>query len=88
MSNWDDASGRRYVPLADGRIPLWVLLSVGDEALAVTPWHGYDNPMRLSAGEIARDCEMPANEVVGREFTAVGDENELHDFRLVHDPRK
>ncbi|MFI9507554.1 hypothetical protein [Nocardia sp. NPDC052566] len=82
-----DAARRTYAPLPDGRIPLRVVLAVGDQGHAVTPWHDTESPMLVSVAEIARDCGMPENEVVGRELTARGDAQELHDFRLVHDPR-
>ncbi|WP_306365389.1 hypothetical protein [Nocardia sp. CC227C] len=86
--NWDRAIGDDYEILPDGRIPVWVMGVVGDQARAVTPWNRHDNPAMLSATEIARDCELPnPGEVVGREFTADGDENSLRNFRLVHDPR-
>jgi hypothetical protein len=88
---WGDelgkVTGHDYAPLPDGRIPIWVIATVGDEALAVTPWHKAGRPMRLSAVEIGSDCAMSAREVVGREFTAVGDQGGLHGFRLVNDPR-
>lgn len=77
----------KYEVLPDGRATLWVLLTVGDQAHALTPWNTTKNPMILSASEIGRDCDIPAGEVIGREFTAEGDANGLHNFRLVHDPR-
>ena len=86
----DDArTGDDYEVLPDGRVPLWVMLTVGDDAHCVTPWHSHDDPLILSAAAIGRDCQMPAGEVVGREFTAAGGrDQELHDFRLVDDPRR
>ncbi|MVU78216.1 hypothetical protein GPX89_13295 [Nocardia sp. ET3-3] len=78
---------RTYEVRPDGRAQLRVFLSVGDQAQAVTPWHSHKNPMLLSVAEIARDCDLPEIEVVGREYTAAGDENGLREFQLVHDPR-
>ncbi|WP_378735491.1 hypothetical protein [Nocardia brasiliensis] len=78
---------RTYAVRADGRAELRVIATVGDQAHAVTPWHTAAEPMILSAAEIARDCDMPAGEVVGRELTALGDAEGLHDFQLVNDPR-
>ncbi|MFE7800096.1 hypothetical protein [Nocardia sp. NPDC057440] len=78
---------RNYRVLPDGRIPLWVMLAVEDAAYAVTPWHRADRPMRLSVEDIADDCDISPVEVVGGEFTAIGDSTALHSFRLMHDPR-
>jgi|GEM_PF-4590021 len=87
MIDWHKPA-RTYSVQPDGRARLRVVVVVGDDdAHAVTPWHTTDEPMRLSALEIARDCDIPAGEVVGREYTATGDRDALHDFRLVHDPR-
>ncbi|MFI8977427.1 hypothetical protein ACIGO9_31425 [Nocardia asteroides] len=81
-------TGDDYEVLPDGRVPLWVMLTVGDDVHCVTPWHKHTAPMIVSAAAIGLDCDMPAGEVVGREFTAAGTQNgQLHDFRLVHDPR-
>lgn len=87
--DFDDlCTGDDYAVLPDGRVPLWVMLTVGDEAHCVTPWQSHSCPLILSAAAIGRDCAMPASEVIGREFTAAGGQDErLHDFRLVHDPR-
>lgn len=82
------STGHDYQVLPDGRVPLWVLLTVGDDAHCVTPWHTHAAPLVLSAIVIGYDCDIPAGEVIGREFTAAGGEDRpLHDFRLVHDPR-
>ncbi|GAD83411.1 hypothetical protein NCAST_19_01130 [Nocardia asteroides NBRC 15531] len=82
------STGHDYQVLPDGRVPLWVMLTVGDDAHCVTPWHSYTAPLVLSATVMGRDCDIPAGEVIGREFTASGGLDEaLHDFRLVHDPR-
>ncbi|MBF6135860.1 hypothetical protein IU501_22985 [Nocardia otitidiscaviarum] len=87
--NWDRAIGDDYEVLPDGRVPVWIMGLVGDQARAVTPWNKHDDPIVLSAAEIARDCDLPTpGEVVGREFIAAGDANGLHDFELKHDPRK
>ncbi|MFJ4653895.1 hypothetical protein ACIP5Y_21740 [Nocardia sp. NPDC088792] len=83
----DKPIGHDYEVLPDGRIPLWVMLIIGDDAHVVTPWDDHDNPRIVSASAIGRDCTMPAGECIGREFTATGDRYGLHDFRLVHDPR-
>lgn len=87
--DWDAPStGHDYEVLPDGRVPVYVILTVGDDAHCVTPWHTYESPLILSAAEMGRDVDIPAGEVVGREFTAAGGQDErLHDFRLVHDPR-
>ncbi|WP_280470989.1 hypothetical protein [Nocardia cyriacigeorgica] len=87
--DWDaPATGHDYEVLPDGRVPVYVILTVGDDAHCVTPWHTYEAPLILSAAEMGRDVDIPAGEVVGREFTAAGGRGErLHDFRLVHDPR-
>lgn len=80
--------GEDYQVLPDGRVPLWVMLTVGDDAHCVTPWHTATAPLVLSAAVMGRDCDIPAGEVIDREFTAAGGQDEpLHDFRLVHDPR-
>ncbi|MFC9874845.1 hypothetical protein [Nocardia salmonicida] len=81
-------TGDDYAVQPDGRVPVWVMLTVGDDAHCVTPWHTHAAPLILSAAAIGRDCQMPPGEVIGREFTAAGSRDEpLHDFRLVHDPR-
>ncbi|SUA72613.1 Uncharacterised protein [Nocardia otitidiscaviarum] len=85
---FDRPLGYDYEPLPDGRIPVWIMGGVGDQARAVTPWNKHDTPALLSIAEIARDAGIPAGEVVGREFLATGDANGLHDFRLKFDPRK
>ncbi|MEU0871635.1 hypothetical protein [Nocardia brasiliensis] len=84
---FDRPLGYDYEPLPDGRIPVWVMGGVGDQARSVTPWHKHDAPMVLSIAEIARDAGIPPGEVVGREFTAAGDAEHLSDFKLKHDPR-
>lgn len=85
---WDwHKPARTYEVAPDGRAKFRVILTVGERAHAVTPWHTSRNPMLLSAAEIARDCDIPLSEVAGREFWARGDETELHDFELVFDPR-
>ncbi|WP_040853795.1 hypothetical protein [Nocardia niigatensis] len=81
------APARTYEVQPDGRAMLRVMLTYGDEAHAVTPWHTGRSPMILPAAEIARDADIPVNELPGREFTATGDENGLRDFKLVNDPR-
>lgn len=82
------STGDDYCVLPGGRVPLWVMLTVGDDAHCVTPWHTHQAPLILSAAVIGRDCTIPAGEAIGREFTAAGGRGEpLHDFRLVHDPR-
>ncbi|WP_228002059.1 hypothetical protein [Nocardia australiensis] len=63
------------------------MLTVADAAYAVTPWHRADRPMRLSASNIADDCDISVAAVIGQEFTAIGNADGLHDFRLMHDPR-
>lgn len=84
----DIETGQDYEVLPDGRVPVWVMLLVGDDAHCVTPWHTHEAPLILSADAIGRDCQMPAGEITGREFTAAGGQDEpLHDFRLVDDPR-
>ncbi|WP_039828095.1 hypothetical protein [Nocardia testacea] len=87
--DWDaPPTGDDYEVLPDGRVPVYVALTVGDKAYCVTPWHKRRDTLILSAAEMGRDCDIPAGEVVGREFTAAGGQHErLHDFRLVHDPR-
>ncbi|AYF77855.1 hypothetical protein D7D52_33095 [Nocardia yunnanensis] len=85
--DWFMKPARTYSVRDDGRVELRVILTVGDDAHVVTPWHSARRPMIVSAAEIALDCDMPVNEVPGRELTADGDQNGLHDFRLVHDPR-
>lgn len=88
LDSSDKPTGHDYKVLPDGRVPLWVMAVVGGEsARVVTPWNKSDNPMEVSAAEIERDCDLPPGECVGREFTAAGSPEGLHDFRLVHDPR-
>jgi hypothetical protein len=41
----------------------------------------------MPAADIARDADLPANELPGREFYAVPDGDGYRDFRLVDDPR-
>ncbi|WP_280421965.1 hypothetical protein [Nocardia carnea] len=88
--DWDARPvGEDYAVLPDGRAPVYVFVTVEDRAYCVTPWHTRDAPLILSAAEMGQDCDIPAGEVIGREFTAAGGEREpLHDFRLVHDPRR
>ncbi|RJO74153.1 hypothetical protein D5S18_18545 [Nocardia panacis] len=82
-----NAPARTYEVQPDGRAMLRVMLTYGEQAHCVTPWHTGKDPMILSAAEIARDADIPVNELPGREFTATGDEHALRDFRLVDDPR-
>lgn len=85
---WDwSRPARTYDVQSDGRAMFRVILTVGNLAKAVTPWHNGDAPMDLDAAEIARDCGLPLSEVCGREYTATGDRNGLRTFRLVNDPR-
>lgn len=81
------SAARTYEVQPDGRIQLRIFFAVGDRASAATPWHERRNPMIVSLSEVARDCALPEDEVVGRDYTASGDANALHDFRLVNDPR-
>lgn len=85
------ASARRDAPRFhvqdDGRARLQVLAVCDGVAYAVTPWHTTVEPMKLSVAEIAADCDLPASEVTGREYTATGDADGLSGFRLVRDPR-
>jgi hypothetical protein len=69
------------------RVPVRVLLTVGDQAELVTPDHTPQAPLRVPSAVIAQDAGLPANELPGREFTAVRDGNALRDFQLVNDPR-
>jgi hypothetical protein len=69
------------------RVTVKVLLTVGDEAELITPDHDARSPLRVPAAVIARDADLPENELPGREFTAVRDGDDLHDFRLLRDPR-
>ncbi|MFE2994251.1 hypothetical protein ACFXG4_04870 [Nocardia sp. NPDC059246] len=86
---WDwSKPARTYEVQPDGRVMLRVILTRGDQAKAVTPWHTGREPMDLDAAEIARDCDIPLSEVAGREFTATGDRTGLRDFQLVNDPRQ
>ncbi|WP_433592302.1 hypothetical protein [Nocardia sp. CA-145437] len=85
---FDRPLGYDYEVLPDGRVPVWIMGGIGDQARAVTPWRKHDNPATLSIAEIARDAGIAPGEVVGREFFAAGDEHKLTDFRLKHDPRK
>ncbi|MFE5285760.1 hypothetical protein ACFRAQ_12435 [Nocardia sp. NPDC056611] len=85
---WDwNKPARTYEVQPDGRAVLRVILTCGDQAYAVTPWHTGREPMILSAAEIARDCDLPVSEVAGREFLATGDSQGLRGFELVYDPR-
>lgn len=86
-TNWLRRPARTYSVLPDGRAECRVMLAHGDRAFVVTPWHTGKDPMILSVEDIARDCGLPAGEVVGREYTAVGDAAGLRDFRLKNDPR-
>lgn len=56
------STGDDYCVLPDGRVPLWVMLTVGDDAQRVTPWHTHQAPLILSAAVIGRDCTIPAGE--------------------------
>ncbi|WP_306357436.1 MULTISPECIES: hypothetical protein [unclassified Nocardia] len=85
---WEwNTPARTYSVRPDGRVEFRVILTVGEEAKALTPWHDGNAPMTLDAVEIARDCDLPLREVCGREYTGIGDEKGLRDFRLVNDPR-
>lgn len=70
------------------RVPVKVLLTVGNDAELTTPDHTPSNPLRVPARTIADDAGLPVNELPGREFTAVQDGQGLRDFRLVDDPRQ
>jgi hypothetical protein len=70
------------------RIQVQVLLLTGDYAELVTPWHTAQAPLRLPAAGIARDADLPVDELPGRWLTATGTKDTLHSFRLVHDPRR
>ena len=88
--DWDARPvGEDYEVLPDGRVPVYVYVTVEDQAYCVTPWHTRKAPLILPAADMGRDCDIPAGEVIGREFTAAGSQTEpLHDFRLVRDPRR
>ncbi|MBF6132411.1 hypothetical protein IU501_05295 [Nocardia otitidiscaviarum] len=85
LATWRHTADRALLP--DGRVPVRCVLLFGDEARLVTPWHLGRDLLRLPASVIARACDMPANELPGRYFTATGGRDNLHDFRLVNDPR-
>lgn len=65
-----------------------VLLLFGDDAELITPDRDHTNPLRVPASVIAEDAGLPANELPGRDFTAVrtADGGYAH-FQLVNDPR-
>ncbi|KAB2370955.1 hypothetical protein [Actinomadura montaniterrae] len=64
-----------------------VLLTIGDIAELVTPDHDHRDPVRVPAADIARDAGLPANELPGREFTAIPDGAGFRGYQLVDDPR-
>ncbi|WP_433330010.1 hypothetical protein [Spirillospora sp. CA-294931] len=71
------------------RVSVKVLLLFGDQAELVTPEHPANAPLRVPAIQIARDADLPVNELPGRRFTAVRqDDGGLDRFELVDDPRK
>lgn len=77
------------MPSTDERVTVRVLLNFGDYAELITPDHDHNNPLRVSAADIARDAGLPANELPGRKFTARrGPDGFLSDFELVYDPRR
>jgi hypothetical protein len=69
------------------RVDVYVSITVGDEAVLVTPQHPANAPLRMPAATIARSAGLPENELPGRRFTAMQAGDELRDFRLVDDPR-
>lgn len=69
------------------RVPVRVLITVGDDAELVTPWHTSAEPLRMPSAGIAADAGLPADELPGRRFTAVWDGERFRDFELVDDPR-
>lgn len=72
---------------ASERVAVKVMLTVGDDALLVTPDHSPEEPLRMPAAPIAADAGIPMNELPGREFTAVRTGDGFGDFRLLYDPR-
>ncbi|MCP9947257.1 hypothetical protein [Actinomadura madurae] len=69
------------------RITVQVMLTFGDTAELVTPDHDHRDPLRVPAADIARDAELPVNELPGRFFTAERASDGFRAFRLVDDPR-
>ncbi|MBC6457266.1 hypothetical protein [Actinomadura sp. HBU206391] len=67
---------------ASTRVPITVLLTVGDQAELVTPMRGPKDPMRVPAADIARDVGLAADDLAGRKLTAVMEGERLRDFRL------
>jgi hypothetical protein len=67
---------------ASTRVPITLLLTVGDQAELVTPMRGPKDPLWVPVAEIARDVGLPAGELPGRKLTAVMEGDRLRDFRL------
>ncbi|GAA2087802.1 hypothetical protein [Actinomadura alba] len=70
---------------ASTRVPITVLLTVGDQAELVTPMRGPKEPLRVPAAEIADDVGLPIDELPGRKLTAVLEGERLRDFRLAEE---
>jgi hypothetical protein len=70
---------------ASTRVPITVLLTVGDQAELVTPMRGPKDPLRVPSADIARDVGLPAADLPGRKLTAVMEGERLRDFRLAEE---
>jgi hypothetical protein len=65
-----------------------VLVTVGDVAELTTPLHPATAPLRVPSERIARQADLPANELPGRRFTVETlTQDDADGFRLVNDPR-
>ncbi|MFV2172321.1 hypothetical protein ACFHW2_11935 [Actinomadura sp. LOL_016] len=73
--------------MSSERITVRVLLIFGDQAELVTPDHDHRDPLRVPAADIAGQAGLPANELPGREFTALRGPGGLYGYQLVNDPR-
>ena len=68
------------------RVPVTVVITVGEDAEVVTPTRGPKDPIRVRAADISRDTGVPVGELSGYRLTAVLEGQTLRDFRLVEAP--
>lgn len=85
MSRLDAAPYERMIPMSTQRVPVRVLLLLGDKAeiVADAPPEERAEPTRYPAAEIADAVGVPAAELPGKRLTAdVGEDDRLSGWRL------
>lgn len=61
--------------MTDTRVPVRVLITIGDQAELITPTRTADNPLRVPAAAISADTGIPIERLAGKKLTAIVAEN-------------